>query len=445
MEKSYNSVIILAAGIGSRMKSDIPKVFQKIGGLSLLDHVITAAKGINPDVIIAVLNPRHKNFDFDFGREVIKVYQKEQKGTADAVKCGLQAADEVEGWVYILYGDIPLVSSDTLMKLSEVSRKSADTALVVLAIGSENTKDLGRLEPADEKGTVKSIVEAKDNVSSKTISLCNAGLLIKKSLLKRFINEIKPSGVTGEFYITEIVRLIHEAGYICRYHKGTERELSGANTVAELALLERNFQEREREKHMKNGVLLTAPETVFFSHDTIAESGVTVRPYVVFSRGVCLESGSEVGPFCLLEGTTVRNAAIGPFARLRGESLVKEGAKVGNFVEVKNSTISEGTKVNHLSYVGDSDIGKNTNIGAGTVTCNYDGFKKHKTVIGENVFVGSNASLVAPVTVGNDSFIGAGSVITDDVEEGSLALERSSRRSVKGWTEFRKKKKCAES
>jgi bifunctional UDP-N-acetylglucosamine pyrophosphorylase/glucosamine-1-phosphate N-acetyltransferase len=427
------------------MNSRIPKVFQKIGGLSVLDHTIGAAKSINPAETVVVLNPGHRDFSFDCVDDVVRVYQKNPLGTADAVGCGLEALAEGEGWVYVLYGDVPLVSPDTLIKLSEVSRESRETGLVVLAIESVGGKDLGRLEPADEKGTVRGIIEAKDNGGAKTISLCNAGLFVKKSLLKRFIKEIKPSAVTGELYITEIVRLIHEAGYVCRYHKGSEKELSGVNTMAELAFLEKNFQERERKKHMDNGVLLVAPETVFFSHDTIIESDVIIQPYVVFSKGVHLKSGTRIESFCSIEGATIEGARVGPFARLRSGTCVKEGAKIGNFVEVKNSTVFEGVKANHLSYLGDADIGKSTNIGAGTITCNYDGFEKHRTTIGENVFVGSNVALIAPVTVCNNSAIGAGSVIADKVEEGSLAVERGSRRSIKGWVDFRKRKKCAES
>ncbi|MDR2158224.1 MAG: bifunctional UDP-N-acetylglucosamine diphosphorylase/glucosamine-1-phosphate N-acetyltransferase GlmU, partial [Holosporaceae bacterium] len=401
MEKSPNSVVILAAGVGSRLKSRVPKVFHRVGGLSLLDHVIKAAKGINPSEIAVVLNPQYKNVELEFSAYVKKAYQEVPKGTADAVACGLSALEDDEnGWTYVLYGDIPLVSSETLLGLSEVARKCEKTAVVVLAMDAGDAKDLGKLEPAEEEGAIKSVIEAKDASGfDKVVPLCNAGLLVKKNLLKRFIKKIKPSASTGEFYITEIVRLACEAGYVCRYYEGDKNELLGVNTQSELALIEKKFQERERKKHLENGVTLISPETVFFSHDTSIESDVTVYPYVVFLKNVRLKSGAQIGPFCVVEGATVSDARVGPFARLRTGANIKDGAKIGNFVEIKNSEISEGAKVNHLSYIGDANIGKNTNIGAGTITCNYDGFQKHKTFVGENVFVGSNVALVAPVQI----------------------------------------------
>jgi bifunctional UDP-N-acetylglucosamine pyrophosphorylase/glucosamine-1-phosphate N-acetyltransferase len=245
---------------------------------------------------------------------------------------------------------------------------------------------------------------------------------------------MRPSAVTGEFYITGIVRMAHEAGYLCRYHQGNTEELAGANTRAELALLERYFQNKMREKCLNSGVTLVAPETVFFSHDTVVEKDVLIHPYVVFLENVHLKSGAEVGPFCVVERSKVACAKIGPFARLRSGNEIENGAKVGNFVEIKNSVVAENVKINHLSYVGDSEIGKNSNIGAGTITCNYDGINKHKTFVGENVFVGSNTALVAPVRVCDNATVGAGSVITKDVEDGDLAIARGIQRNIKNWS-----------
>ena len=447
MKKSDDSIIILAAGVGSRFQSSVPKVFHKIGGLSLLDHVIKAAKEINPVEIVAVFNPLHKNMDLTFVADIKKAYQNVPTGTASAVECGMELlSDDFNGWVYVLYGDIPLISSEMLLKLSAISKTCDRTAVVILAMNSSETNNLGKLG-IDEHGIVKNIIEAKDaSHSSNVIPLCNAGLFIKKSLLKEFIKKIRPSQATDEFYITEIVRLAYEAGYVCRYHEGNSKELLGVNTRSELALLEKIFQEKEREKHLSNGVTLIAPETVFFSYDTYIEKDAIVYPYVVFLKNVIVKSGAQIGPFCVIEGSIIKNAQVGPFTRLRTGADIQNGAKVGNFVEIKNSVISENSKVNHLSYIGDADIGKNTNIGAGTITCNYDGFKKHKTVVGENVFVGSNTALGAPVKIHNNAIVGAGSVVIRDVMADALAIARSDQENIEnGAINFRKVKKCAES
>ncbi|MDR0677939.1 MAG: bifunctional UDP-N-acetylglucosamine diphosphorylase/glucosamine-1-phosphate N-acetyltransferase GlmU [Holosporaceae bacterium] len=444
--KKY-SVIILAAGLGSRLKSDIPKVFHRVGGLSLLDHLIQTAGNINSEEIVVVLNPKYGNIELKFDASIKKAYQKVQKGTADAVACGLNVLNNNEsGWVYILYGDTPLISPETLLRLAEVAQKCENTAVAVLAMDSGDTQDLGKLEPAEEKETIKNIIEAKDaDDFDKVLPLCNSGLLIRKDILKRFLKEIKPSVSTGELYITKMVKLAYEAGYVCRYYRGDKNELLGANTRFELALIEKKFQERERKKHLDNGVTLVAPETVFFSHDTTIESEVTVHPYVVFGENVHLKSGAQIGPFCVVEGAVVDNARVGPFARLRNGTKIENEAQIGNFVEIKNSQISQGTKVNHLSYIGDTTIGKNTNIGAGTITCNYDGFKKHKTSIGENVFVGSNTALVAPVQIQDNATIGAGSVVVKNVKNGELGISRVAQKNIPHWSiNFRKRKKCAE-
>ncbi|MCR5225449.1 MAG: bifunctional UDP-N-acetylglucosamine diphosphorylase/glucosamine-1-phosphate N-acetyltransferase GlmU [Alphaproteobacteria bacterium] len=445
MKESCNSVVILAAGDGSRLKSSLPKVFHKIGGLSLVDHVIRSAKGINPAEIIVVLKPKFADYPLEFGADIKKAYQEKPIGSADTVKCAMPVMNEDgNGYVYVLYADIPLVSFETLQKLYEVA-ENGNAGVVVLAMDASGSKGLGKLKLAGNTndGKIQSIVEAKDaQATDNTVPLCNAGLLIKKGLLRKFINKIEPSPITGEFYITKIVEMAYEAGYTCRYFEGSKKELSGANTRSELAQLEQNFQERERQKHMDNGVTLTSPETVFFSFDTVLEQDVTVLPYVVFLKNVHVKTGATVGPFCVLEGSTVNNAQVGPFSRLRTGSEICDGAKIGNFVEIKNSTISEGAKVNHLTYIGDSEVGKSTNIGAGTITCNYDGFKKYRTKIGENVFIGSNTALVAPVEIGDNAMVGAGSVITKDVKSDDLAIARGTQTALEGGSiRFRNSRK----
>lgn len=440
------SVIILAAGNGSRLKSSTLKVLHKVGGLALLDHVIRSAKGINPKEIVVVTKPDFSIKPLKYADGVAVAFQDVQRGTAHAVQCGLSIMNgkndtEEDEWIYVLYADIPLVASETFIEMQKVAHVCDKTGVVVLAMDSNGAKNLGKLEAAEEEGTIKSIVEAKDaqNSKAKLLSLCNCGLLIKKSLLDEFIGSIKSSPVTGEFYITELVKIAYEHGYTCRYCEADARELSGANTLTEMAILERNFQDMMREKAMANGVKLIAPGTVFFSYDTEIDPDVIIQPFVVFYEGVHIKSGAIVGPFCIVEGAKVGTAQVGPFSRLRPGAEIKDGAKIGNFVEIKKSVVSEGVKVNHLTYIGDSFIGKNTNIGAGTITCNYDGVHKHKTYIGENVFVGSNSALVAPVEIGDNVTIGAGSVITKSVQENALAVARGQQKNIDGWRSKSKK------
>lgn len=435
------SVVILAAGYGSRLKSSLPKVFHRIGGLSLIDHVINVATEISADEIVTVLSPKYEGFQSEVNKNIIKAFQPIPKGSADTVKFAMEKlSSSNSGWVYVLYGDVPLISANTLDRMYDIAISNTNTAVVVLAFDAGKDQNLGKLELAKKEGTIKRIVEAKDTTErDKTIPLCNAGLLIRRDVLNDFLYKIEPSKVTREFYITEIVNLAYQAGFDCRYCEASREELSGANTRSELATLEGYFQNKMREKIMDEGVTLVAPETVFFSYDTEIENDVTIYPYVVFGKNVRIKSGAEVGPFCVVEGTEVKSAQVGPFSRLRPGSKIHNGAKVGNFVEIKNSVISEKTKVNHLSYIGDSDLGENTNIGAGTITCNYDGFKKYRTEIGRNVFIGSNSALVAPVKIADGAIVGAGSVITKDVDSNSLAVARGIQRNIGNWAvNFRK-------
>lgn len=452
------SAIILAAGNGSRLKSSTPKVLQKVGGLALLDHVIRAAKRGGIERIAAVVKPNFSIDQLQYGDGIFAAFQEIQKGTADAVLCGLlsleslektTAAVEDEEWIFVLYADIPLISPETLQNMFQTAHICDKTGVVVLAANFDGIANLGKLKSAEIPGTISAIVEARDVASALSngeesandfIPLCNCGLLIKKEILLQFIDSIKPSPVTGETYITEIVRIAHENGHICRYFEGDPLELSGANTFSELAVLERNFQNVMREKMMANGVKMIAPETVFFSYDTKIDSDVIINPYVVFGPGVHVRSGAFVKSFCNIEGANIHAAEIGPFARIRPESEICDGARIGNFVEVKKSLIAEGAKVNHLSYIGDSTIGSRTNIGAGTITCNYDGKNKHKTQIGSEAFIGSNTALVAPLKIADGATIAAGSVITEDVPSDALAVARGRQANVAGW-KFKKAQK----
>ncbi len=429
------TVIILAAGCGSRLKSSLPKVFHKIGGLSLLDHVIKSASEVLPEKIVAVLNPEYENFHSEIDEGVVKAFQPIPKGSADTVKFAMNSLSPSDsGWVYVLYGDVPLITAESLKAMYNVAVSNENTAVVVLAFDSGKDQNLGKLEIGEKSGTIKRIVEAKDlGREDNVVPLCNAGLLIRRDVLNRLLYKIEASEATGEFYITEIVRLAYQSGFDCRYYVSSKEELSGANTRAELATLEKYFQDRMREKMLDNGVTLVAPETVFFSYDTEIEKDVIVYPYVVFGKNVKIKSGAEIGPFCVVDGSAIKSAQVGPFSRLRPGSEIYDGAKIGNFVEIKNSVVREKTKVNHLSYIGDSDLGKNTNIGAGTITCNYDGFRKYQTEIGEGVFIGSNSALVAPVKIEDGAVVGAGSVITKNVDTNALAIARGFQKNVKGW------------
>lgn len=451
-------VVVLGAGDGSRMNSSVPKVFHKVGGLSLIDHVILSAADFGDDVIV-VVKPEYDVSKIKFANKAFVAHQKTPKGTADAVMCGLSSFakqgtrrlvkfDEEDDWTIILYGDIPLISKETICGLLYTGRKSDDTAVVILAMNSDGMSGLGKLMCASEPGTIKSIVEARDagSVTDPMLPLCNAGIAVKTSVLHQLLPEIKPSSVTGELYITDIVRLAHESGFACRYFQADVSQLCGVNTRSDLAQLEYYFQSSKRKQHMENGVTLVDPESVFFSYDTIIDKDVTVYQNVVFLEGVKVESGAVIKPFSVLEGVHVHCCEVGPFSRIRPGSVIHDGAKIGNFVEIKNSQVLSDSKVCHLSYIGDSKIGSKTNIGAGTITCNYDGFKKHRTEIGDCVFVGSNTAIVAPVEIASNSVIAAGSVITSNVSEGDLAISRSKQKNIENWTERRlkEKKKCVE-
>ena len=426
------SAIILAAGDGTRMKSSIPKVYHKIGGLSLLDHIVSTLHTVGVEDVVAVI--REQDADRVLKYPVSRAFQGKNKGTAAAISCGLPLLRADSEWCYILYGDIPLISAETLQKLLVCAQADGESDLVVLAMETDNPH-LGRLVQGKDGNYVRAIKEAKDICADDVLlPFCNAGLLVRTNLLKKFLPQIAPSVVTGEYYVTELVRLLHDSGHTCRYVLSNSDELWGVNTAEDLARLESSFQQRMRSRALSNGVRLIAPDTVFFSYDTVIEEDVEVCPYVVFGEGVHISSHAKIEAFCVLEGAHIYPYAnVGPFARLRSGSRIGEKVKVGNFVEVKNSEISNRSKVNHLSYIGDTTIGCDSNIGAGVITCNYDGVHKHRTIIGDRAFVGSNSALVAPVIVAEETTVGAGSVITENTEAGSLAIARERQKNIRGW------------
>ncbi len=420
------SLVILAAGLGSRMNSDVPKVLHPLGGVPLLLHAMRAGAMLEPERVVVVTGhgaeavarvARAENPD------AAVVHQAEQRGTAHAVAQARRALDGVAGDAVVLYGDTPFVRAETL----EAMRSARDQhAIVVLGFEAADPGRYGRL--VMDGDSLERIVEFKDATAvERAITLCNSGVICADAqTLFQLVDSVSDENSAGEFYLTDIIAIARQSGLTVGVVRCDESETLGINTRAELAAAESAFQTRMRAEALDNGVTLTAPDTVFFAQDTVIGRDAVIGPNVVFGPCVTVETGAEIRAFCHLEGCHVsRGAQVGPFARLRPGAELAEDVHVGNFVEIKNAILDEGAKVNHLSYIGDAEIGEKTNVGAGTITCNYDGVFKHRTVIGKRVFIGSDTMLVAPVRVGDDAMTGSGSVITQDVPAGALALGRS--------------------
>ena len=416
-------VIVLAAGKGSRMKSSTPKVFQSIAGLPILGHIIQTLQQCEFKQTIVMLS-QGATLDAlpEKLRNVDIAYQTVQDGTGGCVRDAKKVLDRDINDVLILYGDAPLISRASVNFAME---QGDNSDVCVLAIRVSGANSYGKL-CLDKHNEVKGIVEADMLMETERPSdLCNVGLIIKRHILERYIENLPMHKAKQEHYVTDIISMSYNDGYKCTYCELPAEEMHGINTMADLAEVERIYQDKRRAYFMANGVKLIAPETVFFSYDTEIENDVVIYPYVVFGTGVHIKRGTVIESFSHITGAKVDSASVGPFARLRPGADIGKGAKIGNFVEVKNSEISEDAKVNHLSYIGDAFIGSRTNIGAGTITCNYDGYEKFKTVVGKGAFIGSNTALVAPVTVGDGAIIGAGSTITEDIADNAIAVARS--------------------
>jgi bifunctional UDP-N-acetylglucosamine pyrophosphorylase/glucosamine-1-phosphate N-acetyltransferase len=442
------SIIILSAGKGTRMKSELPKVMHQVAGREMVNMVIDEAKKLNPQNITLVVSSEmeifydkikneHKNYHIDFA------IQNERKGTGHAVSCAISTFNknkELKQKVLILYGDTPLISHQTLEKMLQ---KINDFSVCILGFNDEKENAYGRLVIKDS-GHLEKIVEFKDaNETEKKISLCNSGVIaIDGEALPHLLSQIKNDNSAQEFYLTDIIAIANNQGLKCTFIKTNIEEVLGVNSRIELAHIEKIKQKQIHQKMMENGVTLISPKSVHFNFDTEIAQDVIIHPHVVFGRAVKIASGVEVKSFCHIEGANIqKNAVIGPFARIRPQTEIQENVHIGNFVEIKKSQIAKNSKINHLSYIGDSEIGENTNIGAGTITCNYDGFNKFKTKIGDNVFIGSNSALVAPVEIKNGAIIGAGSVITKNVDDNNLAVSRVSQTNIpNGAIKFRKSK-----
>ncbi|WP_339107719.1 bifunctional UDP-N-acetylglucosamine diphosphorylase/glucosamine-1-phosphate N-acetyltransferase GlmU [Thioclava sp. GXIMD4216] len=418
-----NALIILAAGQGTRMNSDLPKVLHQVGRAPLVAHALAAGRALEPERIIAVTGHGADLVEKAIGQwapDAQYVRQAEQLGTGHAVAQALPLLEGFDGRVIVLYGDTPFIRPETLDALA-----ASDAAVAVLGFVAADPGRYGRLiaqGPALER-----IVEYKDaSESERAIRLCNSGVIACDAvLLTELVQGLSNDNAAGEYYLTDIVGAARARGLSAEVVTCDEAETLGINTRAELARAEALFQTRQRNDALENGVSMADPDSVYFALDTYLGRDVTVGPNVVFGTGVTVESGASIEAFCHLEGCHIsRGATIGPFARLRPGAELAEDVHVGNFVEVKNATLAEGVKVGHLTYLGDAEIGARTNIGAGTITCNYDGVFKHRTVIGEDAFIGSSTMLVAPVTIGARALTGSGSVITKNVPDDALSVAR---------------------
>ena len=418
------ALIVLAAGQGSRMQSDLPKVLHRLGGVPLVGHALAAGRSLDPEEVIVVAGHGAdlvKKALAKLDPDVRIALQEEQLGTAHAVRQALPLLEGFEGRVIVLYGDTPFIGAETLDVLA-----AHPSDVVVLGFEAADPGRYGRLVTGPEG--LERIVEYKDaDEATRAIRLVNSGVLAADAAtLREFLPRIGNRNAAGEYYLTDLPGLARAAGRRVDVVTCDEAETLGINTRAELAGAEAAFQARARAQALEDGVTLSDPATVWFALDTAIGRDAVIGQNVVFGPGVTVESGAEILPFCHLEGCHVSaGATVGPFARLRPGAELGGDVHVGNFVEIKNSVLDEGVKVGHLTYLGDAHIGEATNIGAGTITCNYDGVGKHRTEIGAHAFIGSDTMLVAPVRVGARAMTGSGSVITEDVPDDALALGRA--------------------
>lgn len=419
--------IVLAAGLGTRMKSDMPKVLHQIGGLPMVGHVLKALEEAGSERVSVITGPDMPNLEYlvhDLMPTAHCHVQAERLGTAHATLAAKSDLQDAADDVVVIFGDTPLVTSGTISKVRGQLAEGAD--LVVLGFETPEPLGYGRLLIDD--GRLVAIREERDaSEEERKTTFCNSGIMgFSGAHALALMESVGNKNAKNEFYLTDAVEIANQRGLKVVAVAGSEVETQGINTRAQLASCEEDFQNRMRLAALENGCTLLAPHTVFFSHDTILETGVTVEQNVVFAPGVKVASGATIRAFSHLEGADVGSGSVvGPYARLRPGAVLSAKTKVGNFVEVKNATFGEGAKANHLSYIGDATIGSGSNIGAGTITCNYDGYLKHRTEIGEGCFVGSNSTLVAPVQLNAGAFVSAGSVITDDVPGDAMAFGRS--------------------
>jgi bifunctional UDP-N-acetylglucosamine pyrophosphorylase/glucosamine-1-phosphate N-acetyltransferase len=430
------AAVILAAGKGTRMKSDLHKVLHPLAGRPMLEHLFASVKMLGPERQVVVIGSGREQLE-----PVVSAHggsiavQDPQLGTAHAVQQAEAGLQGFEGDVLILYGDTPLVEPETMRRMLERLHGRDKPAVVVLASRPADPLQYGRVI-AEGDGTIQKMVEYKDaSPEERVCDLCNSGLMaVRASDLFALLARVGNDNAAREYYLPDIVMIAAADGRKSAVIETGEWEVAGINSRAELAGVEAEWQRRRRGRAMADGVTLVAPETVWFSHDTEIGRDTVVAPNVVFGPGARIGENVRIHAFSHIEGAEVAaGAEIGPYARLRPGADIGEKAKVGNFVEIKKARLGKGAKANHLSYIGDADVGAGANIGAGTITCNYDGFFKYRTNIGEGAFIGSNSALVAPVSIGDGAIVGAGSVVTRDVAPDALALARGTQEERPGW------------
>jgi bifunctional UDP-N-acetylglucosamine pyrophosphorylase / glucosamine-1-phosphate N-acetyltransferase len=441
------AAIVLAAGIGSRMRSGLPKVMHAIAGRPMVEHVLATLAEAEIAPVVAVIGP-----DMEVVAKAVSpracVIQKDRLGTGHAVLQAKPALANFKGDILIAYGDTPFVASETLRKMraarTRENKNGQKPDVVVLGFSPKDPGAYGRLIVGPEG--LERIVEAKDATpAEREVRLCNSGIMLADAaVLWELLADVRPNNAKGEYYLTDIVGFARKAGHGCAVVEGDEDELMGINSRVELAEAEAIFQRRLRRHVMENGATLTAPDTVYFSADTKVGRDVEIGPFVVFGPSVDVADNVTIKAFCHIEGAHIsEGAVIGPYARLRPGANIGPDAHVGNFVEIKNARVEQGAKVNHLSYVGDARVGAKANVGAGTITANYDGFNKSHTDIGAGASIGSNTVLVAPVKVGDGAMTGAGAVVRKDVPVDALALNEGSQQNRDGFAaKYRAKKKA---
>jgi bifunctional UDP-N-acetylglucosamine pyrophosphorylase/glucosamine-1-phosphate N-acetyltransferase len=436
LEMTDVAVVVLAAGLGTRMKSAIPKVLHKVGNRTLMGHALATAAELQPARAVVVHGPGMEKIQSEslkFMPTASFAEQTERNGTGHAVSMAKDALKSFHGTVLVLYGDVPLIQKDSLQKL--LAKIDASHPMAVLGFVTGTPKGYGRLITRHDR-TIAAIREELDaSPEEREINLCNSGIIaIDAALLWDLIPKLGSNNAKGELYLTDLVELVNSAKKKVALEICDEDEVQGVNDRNQLAGMEARFQSRKRIQAMTGGATLIDPGSTFFSADTRIGTDVVIEPNVIFGPGVKIGKNVEIFGHSHIEGATIADGArVGPFARLRPGAEIGENAHIGNYVEIKKATIGKGAKVNHLTYIGDAIVGAGSNIGAGTITCNYDGYEKHLTDIGENVFIGSNSALVAPVKIGNGANIAAGSVITKSIPEDALALSRPELQIREGW------------
>jgi bifunctional UDP-N-acetylglucosamine pyrophosphorylase / glucosamine-1-phosphate N-acetyltransferase len=440
------AAIILAAGKGTRMKSDTHKVLHKIAGRPMVLHLLDSIDQLKPKRKVVVAGDRREQLEAALAGSGIDIaVQEEQLGTAHAAMQAQAAMQDFSGNIVVCFGDVPFLQAETVKQLCKKLKDEVKVA--VLGFRTDNPGAYGRII-TNGRGRIIKMVEAKDASEEELkVELCNSGVLVAHSDdIWRFLGMVKNDNAAGEYYLPDVVTNAMAEGHVAMVFETGEDEVAGVNSRAELAVMEAHWQNRRRLMAMNAGITMIAPSTVYFSYDTSLGRDVMIEPNVFFGPGVTVANHVTIRAFSHIEGATIcAGAEIGPYARLRPGTVLEENSKIGNFVEVKKATFGKGAKANHLSYIGDADVGAGANIGAGTITCNYDGYFKYKTVIGEGAFIGSNSALIAPVKIGRSAIVAAGSAVSRDVADGELRMVRAEQLVKDGWADrfhdaMRKKK-----